>query len=100
MKRGSFEVLQTTMLFEVIISILVAGILMWALFDFNDVSLMNTNYMSEDIKQIEEFIENMPGDFEIEYPIEGINYKEGKVVEDKYCELKIFKTGEGVSYGC
>lgn len=101
MKRGQ-ETLQTTMIFEVLISILVAGILFWALFNFNDLSFSNKKYIDKDIKQITKFIDSMQGDVEINYPILNVNYDgdSGKSFTDEFCKLKIIKKGETVSYEC
>ena len=108
MKRGQSEVLQTTMLFEIIISILVGGILFWALVGSNDFSLANENYLSIDLQYLTEFVESMPGDVEISYPVSGFGYEcEGvddkkicKLYEDEYCSLKIVKKDGEVSYEC
>jgi len=105
MKRGQ-EVLETAMLFEIAISVLVAGILFWALLNFSNLSFTNEKYISKDLQQITEFVKSMPGDVEINYPVLGIKYecdkltKKCKLTEDESCELKIIKEGDEVSYEC
>ena len=68
MKRGQ-EVLQTTMLFEIISALLVAGILLWALFNNSNISFINQKYVYEDLEQLSDFIKSVPGDVQIDYPI-------------------------------
>jgi hypothetical protein len=104
MKRGQFEVLETTMLFEVLISLLVAGILFWALFNFGDISFTDEKYIIKDLQQISGFVGSMQGDVEISYPISGIKCSCDeygcKLTKDEFCKLRIIKKDGKVGYEC
>lgn len=99
MKKASFEIWQTTLMFEVVISILVASILFYSAVNLSDTSMVNENYMNKDIFNLAGLVGSYGGDFEVKYNAKNYAY-DGEVVEEEGCELEIIKKGDEIAYEC
>ncbi|MBI4447894.1 hypothetical protein HY643_02845 [Candidatus Woesearchaeota archaeon] len=80
MKKGQAEVLQLSLLFEIIIAALVAGILIYSALNYSNFSKFNQQYAEEDLKRIVSAVMAAPGDVKIVYPISAqyeVQIKEG-----------------------
>lgn len=97
-KKGQSEVLITTLLFELIIGVLIAGILMYALLNINNASKFSKDYIQQDLDLVKEMVRSLPGDLEMHYKTGSLCYKEGGAFtqEATNCGIKITKTGDEI----
>lgn len=68
-KRGQAEVLQITLIFEFIVGVLIAGILIYAVMAINETSTVSEQYLKQDYSITKDVLQGKPGDYEITYPI-------------------------------
>jgi hypothetical protein len=77
-KRGQAEVLQITLLFELIAGVLIAGILIYAVMSMNDTSQISEEYLKTDYSTISGILQGKPGEFTIKYPTGTFTVKENQ----------------------
>lgn len=77
-KRGQAEVLTTTLLFEVLIGFLLAGILIYATMTTGNVQGFSSNYLKADHDIFLNLVKTVPGDVEITYNTGGYYYEDGE----------------------
>ncbi|MFH1210703.1 MAG: hypothetical protein V1645_02190 [archaeon] len=77
-KRGQAEVLQITLLFELIAGVLIAGILVYAVMSMNDASQISEEYLKTDYNLISGILQGKPGDFTITYPTGTFTVKDNQ----------------------
>jgi len=96
-KKGQAEVLTTTLLFELIIGVLIAGILMYSLLSINNVSQFSKDYIQQDLALVKEMVRSLPGDLEMKYKTGSWCYGESeKFTKAANCSIKITKTGDEI----
>lgn len=88
MKKRGQESLQLTSLFEFIIGVLVAGILLYFVTHANDTTRMSEEYANNDYNIIKNIMEGKPGDYEITYKTGILTVKEGKFVKEEGLNIK------------
>lgn len=96
-KKGQAEVLTTTLLFELIIGVLIAGTLAYAILNLNNTSKFNKEYLQEDLLLTKEMVKSLTGDLDMKYKTGNwcLNEK-GEFVGGKNCQIQITKTGNEV----
>lgn len=66
-KRGQFEVLQLSFLFEVLIAVAVAGLLVYSAVSFDVFSKFKREYADADISLLMDQVVSSPGPIEVKY---------------------------------
>lgn len=96
-KKGQTEVLTTTLLFELIIGVLIAGILMYAVLSINDTSKFSSEYMRQDLFLVKEMARSLPGDMDMKYKTgDWCLTDDEKFVKGTNCWVQITKTGDEI----
>jgi len=95
-KKGQSEVLTITLLFELIIGVLIASILMYAVLNVNNTSTFSKEYAKQDLMLVKEAVRSLPGDI-------GMNLSTGNwcLIGDEFvrgnnCWVQVTKTGDKV----
>lgn len=98
-KKGQSEVLTTTLLFELIIGVLIASVLMYALLDLNQTSKFSKEYMQQDLMLTKEMIRSLPGDLEMEYGTGSwcLTEDDENFVKGINCKVQIKKEGNEIT---
>ena len=96
-KRGQAEVLTTTLIFELLIGVLIAGILMYAVLSINNTSRFSKDYMQQDLFLVKEMARSLPGDLDMKYNTGGwcVTGSES-FVRGANCTVQIIKTGDEI----
>lgn len=87
-KRGQAEVLQITLLFELIAGILIAGILIYAVVTINDTSSLTEEYMNKDYGIVKNMLEGKPGDYNVLYQSGTLTIKDGEFKKTDSIQFK------------
>ena len=96
-KKGQSEVLTTTLIFELIIGVLIAGILMYAVLNINNASRYSKDYMEYDLFLLKEMVRSLPGDLEMTYNTSSwCLVGEEEFAKGNNCMVKITKTGDKI----
>ncbi len=97
-KRGQSEVLTTTLLFELIIGVLIASALAYAVLNLNNTSRFSGEYMKRDFLLTNEMVKSLPGDIDLKYKTGNwcLN-ADGVFVKGQNCMVEITKTGDVVT---
>lgn len=96
-KKGQSEVLTTTLLFELIIGVLIASTLMYAILNINNTSKFSKEYAKQDLLLIKEVAKSLPGDLDMR--INTGNWclaEDDQFVKGTNCWVQITKTGDEV----
>ncbi len=99
-KRGQAEVLQTMLLFELLLGILIAGILIYSASNFGTMTNFNEEFLEKDLSLMSNTILAAPGKIIVVYPIdsnynieitETVNVETSKSLVHTDSELRFFK---------
>lgn len=94
-KRGQSEVLTTTLLFELLAGVLIAGILMYAVLNINNASRYSKEYMEQDLFLVKEMAKSLPGDLNMRYNTSSWCLAENEeFVRGENCWVRIKKEGD------
>ncbi len=97
-KKGQSEVLTTTLIFELVIGVLVATILVYAVLNINNTSSFSQEYLKQDLMLINETVRSLPGDLDMRYNTGRLCLNsEGEFVIGSNCWVRIVKTGEEIT---
>lgn len=97
-KKGQAEVLTTTLIFELIIGVLIASILMYAVLNINNTSSFNKEYIKNDLFLIKEMVKSLPGDLDMKYYTGDWCLADGEqFIKSSNCWVRIKKTGDEVT---
>lgn len=97
-KKGQSEVLTTTLLFELIIGVLIASVLMYALLNLNQTSNFSKEYMQQDLMLTKEMAKSLPGDLDMKYDTGSWCLTDDEeFVKGINCWVRIIKTGDEVT---
>lgn len=88
MKKRGQESLQLTSLFEFIIGVLVAGILLYFVTHANDTVRMTGEYANKDYNIMKNIMEGKEGDYEITYKTGILTVKDGKFEKEEGLNIK------------
>ncbi|MFH1455321.1 MAG: hypothetical protein ABIF40_00015 [archaeon] len=69
-KRGQAEVLQTMLMFEIMLALLVAGILVFAAANFGTLSSFNEDFLEKDLSLLSSTVLASPGGITVVYPVD------------------------------
>lgn len=96
-KKGQSEVLTTTLLFELIIGVLIASTLMYAILNINSTSKFSKEYAKQDLLLTKEVVKSLPGDIDMRINTGGwCLATEDELVRGTNCWIQITKTGDKV----
>lgn len=96
-KRGQSEVLTTTLIFELIIGVLIAGTLMYAILNINNTSKFSREYMQQDLSLVKEMARGLPGDLDMKYYTGSWCITDDEsFVKGVNCSVQITKTGDEI----
>lgn len=96
-KRGQSEVLTTMLLFELIIGVLIATILMYAVLNINNTSNFSKEYAKQNLFLTEETVKSLSGDLDMKFNTGGWCLTDDKqFVQGTNCWVQITKTGDEV----
>lgn len=97
-KKGQAEVLTTTLIFELIVGVLIASILVYAVMNLNNASSFNQEYIKQDLFFIKEMVKSLPGDLDMKYPTGNWCFvDEDNFIKGSNCKVRITKTGDKVT---
>lgn len=97
-KKGQAEVLTTTLLFELIIGMLIATILMYAVLNINNTSSFNKEYLKQDLLLTKGMVRSLPGDLDMKYDTGDWCLADGEnFVKGSNCKIRIIKTGDEIT---
>lgn len=96
-KKGQSEVLTTTLVFELIIGVLIASIMIYAVLNINNTSHFSKKYMEQDLFLTKEMARSLPGDLDIKYGTGGwCITKDEEFIKEVDCQIQVTKTEEKV----
>lgn len=98
-KKGQAEVLTTTLIFELLIGVLIAGILMYAVLSMNNTSSFSRDYMQQDLLLVKEMARSLPGDLDMKYSTGSWCLENNKFIRGTNCTVQITKTGDEITIG-
>ncbi len=97
-KKGQAEVLTTTLIFELIIGMLIATILMYAVLNLNNTSSFNREYLKHDLLLTKEMVRSLPGDLDMKYDTGEWCLTDGEdFIKGSNCKVQITKTGDKIT---
>lgn len=97
-KKGQSEVLTTTLLFELLIGVLIAGTLMYAVLNLNNTSRASKEYMQQDLMLVKEMARSLPGDLDMVYNTSSWCLTEDeKFGRGTNCGVRVVKKGDEVT---
>ena len=97
-KKGQSEVLTTTLIFELVIGVLIATVLVYAVLSINDTSQFSQSYLQQDLFLVKEMARSLPGDLEMKYYTGSWCLADGEsFVKGTNCWVQITKTGDDVT---
>lgn len=93
-KKGQSEVLTTTLLFELIIGVLIAVTLVYAVTNLNNTSRASKEYMQQDLSLVKEMARSLPGDLDMVYETGSWCLTDaGNFGRGTNCSVRIVKMG-------
>ena len=90
-KKGQAEVLQTSLLFEILAGFLLGGILIYAVMSTGNMEGFSAGYLKVDQELLLSTIKSVPGDVEIEYSTGGYKYVDGDFYKGPFNALYTLK---------
>ncbi len=97
-KKGQAEVLTTTLIFELIIGVIIASILMYAVLNINNASSFNQEYIKQDLFFIKEMVRSLPGDLNMTYYTGNWCLADNEqFTKSSNCWVQIIKTGDEIT---
>lgn len=97
-KKGQSEVLTTTLIFELIIGVLVATILLYAVLNINNASSFNKEYAKQDLFLIKGMVKSLPGDLDMKYSTGDWCLTDSEdFTKGSNCKVRIIKTGDTIT---
>lgn len=68
-KKGQAEVLQLSLIFEIIVGVIVTSILIYSALNYSNLSKFNQEYATMDLKLLLQTVSAAPGDVKVTYPL-------------------------------